>query len=624
MIITMSKVEVIGPRDRLIAVLDTIRGTHTLQIDSDIQSRMRESAEARLQPLAPDARAVAERLVLDEHAARIDRMLALLPPIAVAERQTEGASAFAAVAPLAAAHLATCEEQARRRDTARTELDGVRRTLRFLRAVEDLAPKGEAAAGLDVVAVEVPDPAALERLTKDSSTLPPGAVLKVGQTEDGTYIGVLTTEKSRAGQLRDTLRADQIPQVALPSYLEGLPLARQLIALSERAGSLEQQIGAIDRALRDFASRWGGLYGVARQWLRQRLALLTTSSLAFGTDNCFVLFGWLPTTDVTRLTSALAAAFGGAVVVVEREILDQDLDAVPVMVTNPAYVRPFELFTSLLPLPRYSSLDPTPFIAIFFPVFFGIIVGDVGYGIVLLAAALALIAVRPAAVRKQIGQILGVCAVYTIVFGVLYGEYFGDAGAHALGVTPWIDRRNAFLPMLYFAMAVGSTHVLVGLVLGVVVALRGRRRREAVTRLLTIAVLACILAMIASLVMPVGALLRRPLLIAIGLVLPLLLVAGGLLAPFELIRHIGNIISYARLMAVGLASVLLAHVANTLAGALGSAWIGIMAAVLLHAFNILLGVFAPTVHALRLHYVEFFSKFFETGGRPYQPLREVK
>jgi V/A-type H+-transporting ATPase subunit I len=109
-----------------------------------------------------------------------------------------------------------------------------------------------------------------------------------------------------------------------------------------------------------------------------------------------------------------------------------------------------------------------------------------------------------------------------------------------------------------------------------------------------------------------------------AIVSPLLLIVGGLLAPFELVRHLGNIISYARLMAVGLASVLLAYVANSLAGQAGSVWVGITAAVLLHAFNIVLGVFAPTVHALRLHYVEFFSKFFESGGRPYRPLKEVK
>jgi len=101
---------------------------------------------------------------------------------------------------------------------------------------------------------------------------------------------------------------------------------------------------------------------------------------------------------------------------------------------------------------------------------------------------------------------------------------------------------------------------------------------------------------------------------------PVLLLTGGMLAPFELLRHVGNVISYVRIMAVGLASVLLAYVANRLAGAAGSVWVGVVVAVLLHAFNIVLGVFAPTIHALRLHYVEFFSKFIETGGKRYQPL----
>jgi V/A-type H+-transporting ATPase subunit I len=294
------------------------------------------------------------------------------------------------------------------------------------------------------------------------------------------------------------------------------------------------------------------------------------------------------------------------------------------MVTNPRYLQPFELFTRLLPLPRYTSIDPTPFIAIFFPIFFGIIVGDGGYGGVLMAAALALMNVRPTPVRKQVGQILAVCSIYTVIFGVLYGEYFGDVGAHWLGLVPWIDRRESFLPMLYVAIGVGSTHVLVGLVLGVVVAMKGRQRREAATRLLTIGALVCVIGIVASLVFPIGEFLRRPSLIGTAIFAPLLLIVGGLLAPFELVRHLGNIISYARLMAVGLASVLLAHVANRLAGEVGSAWVGVVAAVLLHGFNIILGVFAPTVHGMRLHYVEFFSKFFEPGGRPYRPLKEAK
>ncbi len=87
-----------------------------------------------------------------------------------------------------------------------------------------------------------------------------------------------------------------------------------------------------------------------------------------------------------------------------------------------------------------------------------------------------------------------------------------------------------------------------------------------------------------------------------------------------MLKSIGNIISYARIMAVGLTSVLLAYVANNLAGATGSVIVGIFVGILLHGFNIILGIFAPTVHSLRLHFVEFFSKFVESGGRRFRPL----
>lgn len=620
----MSKVEVVGPRDRLIAVLDTIRATHTLQIDPDIQQRMREGAEGSLAPLKLDSTAEAERVVYEDLAARIDRLLALLPATARAGEHLHGAAAFHTVTRLTDTHLATCRDRTARREEVRAGLDALRRTQQVLSTVDALAPKGDAAAGLDVVVIAAPDPAAIDQLTKHAARLRLGSEVKVARAEDGTYIGLLTTERSMAAELRESLRSEQMPQAALPSYLEGLPLAQQLAAVGGRIAAAESELVEIDQELRDFAAKWRAVYDRTRHWLGERLALMSTTTLLYGTDNCFVVFGWLPSSDLPRLVQALKERFGDAVVVAEREILEADLESVPVMVRNPHYLQPFELFTKLLPLPRYTSIDPTPFVAIFFPIFFGIIVGDVGYGVVLMGAALGLMTVRPTLVRTQIAQILAVCSIYSVIFGALYGEYFGDAGARWLGVEPWLNRRESFLPMLYFAVGVGSAHVLVGLVLGVTVAMKGHRRREAVTRILTAAALICVLGLVATLVLPVGELLRRPLLIGLAIVSPLLLIVGGLLAPFELVRHIGNIISYARLMAVGLASVLLAHVANSLAGAVGSAWVGAAAAVALHAFNIVLAVFAPTVHALRLHYVEFFSKFFEPGGRPYRPLKEAR
>ena len=133
----------------------------------------------------------------------------------------------------------------------------------------------------------------------------------------------------------------------------------------------------------------------------------------------------------------------------------------------------------------------------------------------------------------------------------------------------------------------------------------------------------CVAGILASFFAPVAELARRPLIIACLVAVPVLLVTGGLLAPFELLKHLANIVSYARIMAVGLTSVLLAYVANNLAGAAGRLWAGVAIGIFLHLFNIVLGVFAPTLHSLRLHYVEFFGKFVEPGGKPFKPFKKT-
>jgi V/A-type H+-transporting ATPase subunit I len=112
----------------------------------------------------------------------------------------------------------------------------------------------------------------------------------------------------------------------------------------------------------------------------------------------------------------------------------------------------------------------------------------------------------------------------------------------------------------------------------------------------------------------------KPIIIAILIATPFLFFFGGILAPLELLKSIGNIISYVRIMAIGLTSVLLAYVANRIAGEMGDVVVGVALAALLHILNLILGVFSPTIHSLRLHYVEFFSKFVESGGKKFDPL----
>jgi V/A-type H+/Na+-transporting ATPase subunit I len=112
-----------------------------------------------------------------------------------------------------------------------------------------------------------------------------------------------------------------------------------------------------------------------------------------------------------------------------------------------------------------------------------------------------------------------------------------------------------------------------------------------------------------------------PLVISVLVAFPLLIIAEGVLAPVELISTLGNVLSYARIMAVGTASVMMAIVANRMTGAFGSVVVGVLFALLFHLINFVLGVFSPTIHMLRLHYVEFFGKFYSPGGSQYRPFR---
>jgi V/A-type H+-transporting ATPase subunit I len=296
------------------------------------------------------------------------------------------------------------------------------------------------------------------------------------------------------------------------------------------------------------------------------------------------------------------------------------LEDIPVVLKNPAFAKPFEVLLKVFPPPTYGTLDPTVINAIGVPFFFGLIVGDVAYGLVILALALWLRwRYRASETIRAVGAIGSYCALSTILFGFLYGEVLGTLGPY-FGLTALIHRESPeeLILLLQLAVCVGAVHVAAGLALGALNARHVLDRHAFMERL------GQILCLVSAGFLVAGVLWGSGLFFAAAgaCFLPgigILLLGAGVVGLLEVFSLISNILSYSRLMALGVASVVLAMVANRIFQQLDYGLTGLLAATLLHGLNLLIAMFSPTIHTLRLHYVEFFTKFYRPGGKGYVP-----
>ena len=388
--------------------------------------------------------------------------------------------------------------------------------------------------------------------------------------------------------------------------LAQLRLATIVLVLDDPEDAVRAEIGA------QLAERFGGRH-------------LFVSAPVDDSLGCHALRLWVPRHRITSVADALAAA--DPTVVVTQVPGRRGRGSPPLLMRNPRAARPFERLVAFLAWPRSGSLDPTGLMAVVLPVLFGIMVGDVGYGLALVAIGLGVRARlgRRSPVADDAGRVLLVGGAWATVFGFLFGELFGDLGK-ALGMPAlWFYRGGpeALTPLLLFVLGVGAAHIVLGLLLGLWLAVRERHLGQVLERggsLLVLMGLFGIAGAVTSL-LPGGALPVAAAAVVVGLVASSVPhgLLGVLLGPLESVSRIGNVLSYLRLAAVGLASVYLAIVANEL-GRQAPLLVGVVIAVFFHALNLALAAFSPMIQALRLHYVEFFGTFFEGGGRPFHPL----
>jgi V/A-type H+-transporting ATPase subunit I len=633
----MSRVQIIGTQDRLDQTLRALHRLGTVQIDEEPHPH--GGVVDRL-TLSPEEEDLLERL--EATIARVDAMLSEMPDADVSADAAaceslwdEDPDQLAAGCSVQVDELtALVQPLARRHD----ELEAEREALpRYEATVQKFLPLSR-----DVEEQEwerVPlliDRRRREELNElreqlDEVTDHQFQIVTADVDEEATAV-LVAFDPQYSRQVRDLLWKESVSEVRLPEHLVRRTPRETLTAIKERDQAIPGELEALDEELATLGEEWAPRLLAFRWALQNRLAELQVRTRLGVTARTFVITGWMPQRDVATTRKALQREVGDTLVLEEVEASPEELHHAPSVLSNPPVARNFEFFMGLLSPPTYGTLDPTILMAIFFPIFFGFILGDVAYGLIILAAAFLMIwRLDPSSGMQRLARILVLCGIWSTIFGILFGEFFGSAG-EIFGMQPiWFHRGGAgFLTLIIVAVAMGAIHIFLGFVLGVWNAWVERKWSHLIER----AGMLVLLFALFLLVLTIAGVLPEALLSSVQIVAGVLL-AGSLvvlaivtkvIGLIEVFGTIGNILSYIRLAAIGISSVYLAEVANELGQIAGNELIGIIIGVLIaavfHTLNIVLGVFSPSIHSMRLHFVEFFGKFYESGGHPFHPFAQ--
>jgi len=449
--------------------------------------------------------------------------------------------------------------------------------------------------------------------------------------DDTTIAAVIVFNKRYSEGVHSLIFSQNVNEVRLPSEFLGKPFYEILQLISIRKTKSIEEMAAIDEKLVHLATEWYQELAVLKKVLEDRNEEAGVFGKFGQTEYTFVILGWIPKKSLKQTKEALKNAFGNRVFVNELEVSPENMDEAPTFYDNPTIVKPFEFLLGVVSTSKYREIDPSPLMAIFFPIFFGLMVGDIAYGLIILAIALILKNRYKMEVWLQhLANILVISSIWTIFFGFIYGEFFGDFGETMGWIHPMtiagveMNRLEAIVPMLILAIGIGVFHIFLGLSLGILNAITKKNKRHILEKAGMIIVITGLLLIIGGAAGIVPALLFQIGVVLVIIAVPLIIYGGGFFGVFEIISTIGNILSYARLMAIGMASVVLALVANELGSMMDIALLGILIAALLHILNIALAMFSPFLHSFRLHVVEFDSKFLEGGGKLFKPFRREK
>ena len=404
----------------------------------------------------------------------------------------------------------------------------------------------------------------------------------------------------------------------------------------ENDKTLTENLVALEKERQETEQRIAGLGGKRETLLeasdRAAIALRReeAKSRLVGTDKVFLLEGWLPADRCAALEKALEPF---TCAIETREPTEDEYPQVPVQLKNNKLTRPLNMVTEMYSLPAYGTLDPNPLMAPFFILFYGIMMADMGYGLLMMIASVIISKkYRPKGTSGELFSLLGLCGISTFIMGALTGGFFGDFLTQIVAIVSpgtvfalpkLFDPLDDLTMILIGSMALGMVQIVTGMAISLIEKCKRKKFLDAFFEEITWWIVFIGIALLAlgkgAAVLYVGC--------ALVLLGPIVQGKGWgrLTGVFgSLYNHVtgyfGDILSYTRLMALMLAGSVIAQVFNMLAAMPGNVIAFIIISMLGNAMNFGLNLLGCYVHDLRLQCLEFFNKFYVDGGKPFRPM----
>lgn len=444
-------------------------------------------------------------------------------------------------------------------------------------------------------------------------------------TDKKKVFAIVAVDKRR----KDEFTAE-IGKIAEPAQMPQVNVVKRLSALKAELKEAESKKSSLEQELSSLAVKYSAPLAEMKKTLETEKERAEAAMKFGGSREFTVIEFYMPEEEYSGFAEYAKKMGTTHIEVQGSSELSKGHEETPVLLKNPAIIKPFEFITRFSALPSPRELDPSFAFTLLLPYIYGMMVGDFGYGIISLILAYVFIRISaPKGMLRSVAMLWFLAALPTMVFGVIFDEYFGFPHHELLakfGIDAQfyhgMERLINIEQLLAITLIVGAAVITLGFVFGAINAYMARHNKHAIAKLAW----ACTV-VFGSLTVNAMFTNGDPMAfgIATGVSIIVVVATDGPIALIELPSVAGNILSFSRIMAVGLAGVVIAVILNEVA--FPSPDKGLMALVLLpifilgHLMNAFLAMFESIIQGGRLTVVEFSSKFFHGGGIEYKPFK---